>query len=62
VEYQGEMHALELKLYYGGYTESEGLEQLNRYLDRLGLKRGYLVIFDRRKTISWEEKIYWNRP
>jgi len=59
VEYQGEMHALELKLYYDSYTESEGLEQLNRYLDRLGLERGYLVIFDRRKTKSWEDKIYW---
>jgi len=59
VEYQGEMHALELKLYYDSYTESEGLEQLARYLDRLGLKKGYLVIFDRRGTKSWEEKIYW---
>jgi hypothetical protein len=59
VEYQGEMHALELKLYYDNYTESEGLEQLNRYLDQLDLKRGYLVIFDRRKTKSWEEKLYW---
>jgi len=59
VEYQGEMHALEFKLYYDSYTEPEGLEQLARYLDRLGLKRGYLVIFDRRKTKSWEEKLYW---
>ncbi len=59
VEYQGEMHALELKLYYDSYTESEGLEQLDRYLDRLGLERGYLVIFDRRKTKSWEERLYW---
>lgn len=59
VEYQGEMHALELKLYYDTYTEPEGLEQLDRYLDRLDLERGYLVIFDRRKTTSWEDKIYW---
>jgi len=59
VEYQGEMHALELELYYDNYTESEGLEQLNRYLDQLDLKRGYLVIFDRRKTKSWEERLYW---
>lgn len=59
VEYQGELHALELKLYYDSYTEPEGLEQLDQYLDQLSLGRGYLVIFDRRKTKSWEEKIYW---
>ncbi|MBM3239270.1 AAA family ATPase [Candidatus Poribacteria bacterium] len=59
VKYQGDMHALELKLYYDNYTESEGLEQLNRYLDQLDLKRGYLVIFDLSKTKSWEEKLYW---
>jgi len=59
VEYQEEMHALELKLYYDSYTEAEGLEQLNKYLDRLGLARGYLIIFDRRTTKNWEEKIYW---
>lgn len=28
------------------------------YLDGLGLKEGYLVIFDP-GDIDWEEKIYW---
>jgi hypothetical protein len=42
--------AIELKVRYPGRPDplDEGLEQLDRYLDRLGLDRGTLVIFDRR--------------
>ena len=43
-------HALELKVWRdrGGDPLSEGLAQLDRYLDRLGLDTGVLVVFDRR--------------
>ncbi len=49
---------LEVKLYYDGETEAEGLQQLGGYLSRLGLPSGHLLIFDRRVEKSWEEKIY----
>jgi hypothetical protein len=28
-------------------------------MDTLGCSEGWLIIFDRRKTVTWEEKIYW---
>ena len=51
--------AIELKIKWGDYTVEDGKEQLARYLDGLGLDKGYLVIFDPEET-PWEEKIYWN--
>jgi len=50
--------ALELKVIRDKYTIEDGKEQLGRYLDRLGLKHGYLVIFDPGPG-EWEEKIYF---
>jgi hypothetical protein len=43
--------ALELKVWRDGRGDplEEGLEQLGRYLDRLGLEEGTLVIFDQRR-------------
>lgn len=43
-------HALELKVWRKGKKDplAEGLEQLDSYLQRLGLQEGVLVIFDRR--------------
>ncbi|NIM11293.1 MAG: hypothetical protein GTO45_04820 [Candidatus Aminicenantes bacterium] len=39
-------------------TVEEGQEQLVRYLDTLGLRQGYLVIFDPGDK-EWEEKLYY---
>lgn len=39
-------------------TQEEGLDQLCRYLDRLGLNEGYLLIFDQREGRSWDDRIY----
>ena len=39
-------------------TVSEGVLQLCGYLDRLGEPEGHLVVFDRRKQVSWANKIY----
>ena len=57
VKFQHQEFALELKIWRDTYTIEDGKEQLSRYLDKLGLKQGYLVIFDSRQK-SWEEKIY----
>ena len=59
VKFGKQEFALELKIKRDEYTIEDGKEQLGRYLDRLGLKEGYLVIFDPGKK-SWEEKLYYN--
>ncbi len=53
-----ERHAVEIKLRRDTETEVEGLEQLSRYLDAEGLDEGWLVIFDLRRDLSWNEKIF----
>lgn len=58
VQYQGRRDALELKLRRSDKTQTQGVEQLCRYLDHLGEKEGYLVLFDRRKKQSWKKKIF----
>ncbi len=50
--------AMEVKIKRDRYTIPEGKEQLGRYLDRLGLNQGYLVVFDPGKK-SWKEKLYY---
>lgn len=57
VEWPNERHALELKIRRGPRTETNALEQLSGYLDRIGLSEGWLVMFDRRK-IRWDKKLY----
>jgi hypothetical protein len=50
--------ALEVKMYKDRTTEKKGLEQLGRYLTRLGEASGHLIIFDRRPKRSWAKKIF----
>ncbi|MCO6488942.1 MAG: ATP-binding protein [Phaeodactylibacter sp.] len=59
VRYGENKYPLEVKLHYGAKTIPEGLEQLAGYMDVVGEKTGWLVVFDRRKAAAWEEKIYW---
>lgn len=51
---------IELKVLYKSLerTVAEGLEQTVAYMDRCGTDEGYLVIFDRSKDKSWDEKIF----
>jgi hypothetical protein len=57
VEWRGERHLIEVKLRRDTETEEDALEQLARYLDGAGLAEGWLVLFDRRKTVPWAEKL-----
>jgi hypothetical protein len=59
LHYQNEKYPIELKLRYGDKTYDEGKEQLADYMDKLGCSEGWLIVFDRRKTIPWDEKIFW---
>lgn len=51
---------IELKVLYKSLerTVAEGLEQTVAYMDRCGTDEGHLVIFDRSKDKSWDEKIF----
>lgn len=52
--------AIEVKRWRPGRPDplTEGLEQIERYLARLGLPDGYLVIFDQRPDgLPWEQRM-----
>ncbi|MCB0615393.1 MAG: hypothetical protein H6573_22890 [Lewinellaceae bacterium] len=59
VRYGPNKYPIEIKLHYGPKTVPEGLEQLAGYMDQMGEKVGWLVVFDRREEANWEERIYW---
>jgi len=59
VEYGGETHLLELKLYYDEFSEEDGIEQIQRYMDKLGLDKGWLILFETRVGKTWEERLSW---
>jgi hypothetical protein len=60
VHYQQQRYPIELKLRYSEKTYSQGQQQLHDYLDKLGCAEGWLIVFDRRPTVPWEEKIFWH--
>lgn len=51
---------LELKILYKSLekTINLGLEQTHAYMDRCDCHKGHLVIFNRNRTVSWDEKIF----
>jgi hypothetical protein len=59
IQYQEINYPIELKIRYSEKTCQEGLKQLADYMDKLSCQKGWLIIFDKRKSISWEEKIFW---
>ncbi len=52
-------YPIELKIQYAEQTRDQGALQLIDYLDRLGLDEGWLVVFNRDATTSWDAKITW---
>jgi hypothetical protein len=56
--WQGERHAIEVKIRRDTETETKALDQVARYLDRAGLSDGWLLIFDPRKEVSWADKLF----
>jgi hypothetical protein len=58
VRFEKQEFAFELKIKWDSYTIEDGKEQLARYLGRLGLTAGYLVIFDPADK-EWEVKLYY---
>jgi hypothetical protein len=58
VGWKGARHGIEVKLRRDTETEKDALEQIAGYLDSAGLQEGWLVLFDLRSSISWEDKLY----
>ncbi|MBK9260051.1 MAG: ATP-binding protein [Polyangiaceae bacterium] len=58
VHWKKECHCIEIKIRRDRETEAEGLEQLAGYLDKLGLGEGWLVLFDLRESVSWQDKLF----
>jgi hypothetical protein len=56
--YENQKYPIELKIRHGEKYLAEGLEQTARYMDVYGCTEGWLIVFDRRTTVSWDEKIY----
>ena len=67
VSYGGERFVIELKRVPPAHrslerVRQEGIEQLCGYLDRLGEKQGWLLIFDQRPGRSWDDRIWADNP
>jgi hypothetical protein len=59
--YEGRKYPIELKIRHGEKYLQEGLEQTARYMDVYGCSEGWLVVFDRRDAVKWDEKIYMKK-
>jgi hypothetical protein len=59
--YENRKYPIELKIRYGEKYLQEGLEQTARYMDLHGCNESWLVIFDRRTTVKWEDKLYFKK-
>jgi hypothetical protein len=59
--YESRKYPIELKIRYGKKYLEEGIEQTARYMDIHGCSEGWLLVFDRRQLIKWEDKIYMKK-
>jgi hypothetical protein len=58
IVYKNEKYPIELKIRRGDKSVTKGIEQTLRHMDSFGCNEGWLVVFDQRLTINWNEKIY----
>jgi hypothetical protein len=61
VQWKKDLFVFEMKVRWHSYTETDGLQQLSRYLDKLGQKSGYLAIFEPKSSeeLPWEQRLRW---
>jgi type II secretory pathway predicted ATPase ExeA len=59
--YENLKYPIELKIRYGDKYLEEGLEQTARYMDLHCCDEGWMVVFDRRTTAKWEDKLYFKK-
>jgi hypothetical protein len=56
ITYHQHKYVAELKIWRGEKAHKAGIAQLVDYLDRQGLDKGYLIIFDNNKVKEWKSK------
>ncbi|KJJ84023.1 ATPase domain protein, prokaryote domain protein [Candidatus Omnitrophus magneticus] len=61
IEFNDERFVLELKLKRLPSAKQKGLDQISRYLDTLGMTKGYLILFELKPStvIPWETRVKW---
>ena len=57
VEFRGARYAIEVKT-SDNFKGEDSYKQCAKYLDALKLTEGWMPIFDKSKTKTWDEKIY----
>jgi hypothetical protein len=57
--WKSQVITIEMKMHHDVRSEPQGIQQLARYLDRLGQKIGYMVLFEKKSSeeLSWENRI-----
>ncbi|MDR2145960.1 MAG: ATP-binding protein [Tannerella sp.] len=58
ITYKGKKYPIEIKINRGAQSVEKGVEQTLRYMNTLGCTEGWLVVFDRSREKSWDEKIH----
>jgi hypothetical protein len=58
IEWENQKYPIELKLYKDRNTIKNSTEQILKYMERVGSKEGWVVIFDRTSKKSWSKKLY----
>lgn len=56
--YENHKYPIELKIWRGEKSLKDGLEQTARYMDVCGCAEGWLLLFDHRPDVKWDDKIY----
>jgi hypothetical protein len=59
--YENRKYPIELKIRYGDKYLEKGLNQIAKYMDIFGCDEGWMVVFDRRLTVKWADKIYMKK-
>jgi hypothetical protein len=59
--YENRKYPIELKIRYGDKYLEKGLAQTARYMDLHCCNEGWMVAFDRRTTVKWEDKLYMKK-
>ena len=59
VFWKEEIFPIEIKMHHDARSQPQGMQQLARYMDKLGQKRGYLVLFEKKSSeeLPWEQRI-----
>jgi hypothetical protein len=59
VFWKEQVFPIEIKMHHDARSEAQGLQQLSRYMDKLGQQRGFLVLFEKKNSdeLPWEQRI-----